>query len=369
MSRKVTTESWLKDLLEKFPNNVEKFGYEKVVYHKAKEKVEIYCKTCGEYFWQMPYDHMNGKGCAKCAGNMKQTKEQFLGKLFERYPNRKTLLDFSDFEYINAQTKSKVTCLMCGDTYFVTPNDLYSGSGCKRCSYTEQAERQSSTTEEFIKKAKNVWGDRYDYSKVEYVNSQTPVVIICKEHGEFMQPPASHLQKHGCSRCAKVARYTDKTFQEQARKVHGDFYTYYPNTYRGCFAQIPIHCPIHGDFMQAPFKHLSGQGCSKCSQRGFKNDKEGCLYLLVDDLELPTCIKIGVSNDFGRRFDELTHHTPFPVHVLKVFTFEAGCATFELEQLAHTVFADRNCHFEGFDGCTEWFWYSHEIVNFLEENC
>ena len=69
------------------------------------------------------------------------------------------------------------------------------------------------------------------------------------------------------------------------------------------------------------------------------------------------------------RLGNIKRHTPFPAYVLKVFTFEAGCATFELEQLAHTVFADRNCHFEGFDGCTEWFWYSHEIVNFLEENC
>jgi len=41
------------------------------------------------------------------------------------------------------------------------------------------------TTEEFIKKAREVHGDKYDYSKVEYLNATTPVVIICPKHGEF----------------------------------------------------------------------------------------------------------------------------------------------------------------------------------------
>ena len=58
------------------------------------------------------------------------------------------------------------------------------------------------TTEEFIAKAKAVHGDRYDYSKVEYVDSKTKVCIICKEHGEFWQRPSHHTNGHGCTKCA-----------------------------------------------------------------------------------------------------------------------------------------------------------------------
>ena len=58
------------------------------------------------------------------------------------------------------------------------------------------------TTEEFIVKAKAVHGDRYDYSKVKYVNAATKVCIICKEHGEFWQKPSHHTNGHGCTKCA-----------------------------------------------------------------------------------------------------------------------------------------------------------------------
>ena len=56
-----------------------------------------------------------------------------------------------------------------------------------------------NTLENFIEKAKKIHGDKYDYSKVEYVNNRTKVCIICPEHGEFWQSPNKHLHtKYGC---------------------------------------------------------------------------------------------------------------------------------------------------------------------------
>lgn len=85
------------------------------------------------------------------------------------------------------------------------------------------------TTEEFITKAKQVHGDKYDYSRVLYVDSITPVCIVCPDHGEFKQRPAMHLSGKGCPGCAneKVRRAlsdTRETFIEKARKVHGNKY-------------------------------------------------------------------------------------------------------------------------------------------------
>lgn len=42
------------------------------------------------------------------------------------------------------------------------------------------------TTELFIQKAIQVHGNKYDYSKIEYINAKTKIIIICKEHGEFL---------------------------------------------------------------------------------------------------------------------------------------------------------------------------------------
>ncbi len=58
----------------------------------------------------------------------------------------------------------------------------------------------------FIKKAKNVHGDKYDYSKVEYINSQTKVCIVCPEHGEFWQTPANHIRGNRCPMCSNKGR-------------------------------------------------------------------------------------------------------------------------------------------------------------------
>ena len=61
------------------------------------------------------------------------------------------------------------------------------------------------TVENFIEKARSIHGDKYDYSKVNYVNSTTKVCIICPEHGEFLKTPLNHIQsKQGCPICSKV---------------------------------------------------------------------------------------------------------------------------------------------------------------------
>ncbi len=60
----------------------------------------------------------------------------------------------------------------------------------------------ANKTEEFITKAKGVHGDKYDYSKVQYINAKTKIIIGCKTHEEFNQIPSDHLRGHGCSKCA-----------------------------------------------------------------------------------------------------------------------------------------------------------------------
>lgn len=59
------------------------------------------------------------------------------------------------------------------------------------------------TTEEFIQEAKLIHGQKYDYSKVEYVNANKNVKIICPLHGEFLQTPHSHLKGCGCTKCGR----------------------------------------------------------------------------------------------------------------------------------------------------------------------
>ena len=71
---------------------------------------------------------------------------------------------------------------------------------------------KESRKNEFIKKSKEKFGDKFDYSKVEYVNATTPVILICKEHGEFEMQPKSHLNSNtGCIECSKQVQRKKKT--------------------------------------------------------------------------------------------------------------------------------------------------------------
>lgn len=131
------------------------------------------------------------------------------------------------------------------------------------------------TREEFIKRARQVHGWRFDYSKVVYINSYHKITIMCPVHGEFEQEANSHLQGHGCPYCSQRFLKTTEDFIEEARKMHGDKYDYSKTIYESAIKKILITCPEHGEFWQTPNGHLSGHGCFECGNelRAKKNTK------------------------------------------------------------------------------------------------
>jgi very-short-patch-repair endonuclease len=129
------------------------------------------------------------------------------------------------------------------------------------------------TTIEFVKNAKNVHGDRYDYSMVYYVDSRTIVDILCREHGVFQQTPSNHLNGQNCPICMNKGKSNNERFINSAKKIHGETYDYSQVLYKNSKRNINIICEIHGVFEQTPTRHLSGDGCPKCNG-GVKITKE-----------------------------------------------------------------------------------------------
>lgn len=132
----------------------------------------------------------------------------------------------------------------------------------------EEQNNQKNGSEDFIRKSKEIYGDKFDYSKVDYVNNKTPVTIICPIHGEFSQFPYNHI-KRGCPKCGLGKMKEKKTksdvkFIEDSIKIHGDEYDYSNVEYKGSYSPVDIICPKHGLFSQTPSNHLSGNGCPKC---------------------------------------------------------------------------------------------------------
>lgn len=170
--------------------------------------------------------------------------------------------DYSKVIYVNAQTKVCIICPIHGEFWQKPHDHLRSKYGCPLCSQ----EALRSTTEEFIRRAREVHGDRYDYSLVVYVNKDTKVKIICKEHGIFEQTPHNHLNGSHCPICARRFTMTKEEYVTEVSKKHNHFYTYDDMVYKGMNEKIEITCPIHGNFWQKAINHWSGQGCPECGK-------------------------------------------------------------------------------------------------------
>ena len=123
----------------------------------------------------------------------------------------------------------------------------------------------------FIEKAKKVHGNKYNYSKVEYINSKTKVCIICPEHGEFWQEPNKHLYGYGCAKCGykklhNLKKKTTEEFIKDAIRKWGTKYDYSKVEYINNCTKVCIICKEHGEFWQTPSNHLSGyNGCKYCN--------------------------------------------------------------------------------------------------------
>ena len=120
---------------------------------------------------------------------------------------------------------------------------------------------------DFVKKANEIHKDKYDYSKVDYINKKTKVCIICPEHGEFWQTPEKHIDRaQGCPKCSGRGKTTEDII-EDFRKIHGDKYDYSKVDYKKWNIKVCIICPEHGEFYMRPNHHLKGIGCPKCSDK------------------------------------------------------------------------------------------------------
>ena len=255
------------------------YDYSKAVYCGALKKICVICPEHGE-FWITPANHLSGQGCKICglierSKKRKKSIEQFIKETRTVHGDK---YDYSKVTYHNIDKKVCIICPEHGE-FWQTPYHHLNGCGCPKCV------GQGKTTEDVVEEFKKIHGDKYDYSKVEYTNSLKKVCIICPEHGEFWQSPTNHLNGCGCPKCSNVKHKTTNEFIKESRTVHGDKYDYSKVEYVNAHTKVCIICPEHGEFWQTPNKHLLGHKCPKCSESIIEKeirvllDKEGIKYV------------------------------------------------------------------------------------------
>ena len=246
----------------------------------SKDKITAICPIHGE-FQTNAYEHIRHKrGCRKCASiesnkDRKLSVDKFIKKAKEIHGDK---YDYSKVKYVDNHTKIIITCPVHGD-FEQTPNSHLNGRGCPECSKISTANKLKYSTEEFIQKAREKHGNKYDYSKVEYKNNKTKVCIICPEHGEAYITPSNHLKGCGCPKCryvnmSKLQMMTTEEFIYKANKLHNNKYDYSYTEYKGYEIPVKIICPEHGEFLQTPDCHLHSGGCPKCGSTLSKSEDE-----------------------------------------------------------------------------------------------
>ena len=196
----------------------------------------------------------------------KLTQAEFLEKVAERLRGP---LDLSKFEYSGSAGKGIAICPVHGE-FMISANALMNGIGCKPCSRAESGRKRAMTQEGFILRAKEVHGEKYDYSKVEYVNSQKHVTIICPAHGEFSQSANAHLRGQGCRKCFnESAGDRNRLSQEEFLVRLASLDTGYgleQVSYTSMDKPITLVCRNHGPFTARAGNVLYHKsGCPKCA--------------------------------------------------------------------------------------------------------
>lgn len=306
---KLTTEQFIQKAISIHGN---KYDYSKVKYVNTETKICIICPEHGE-FWQTPHQHvgMHKQGCPKCGlekslrlageGKNKERNEEarnrFIEKAKEMHGNR---YDYSKVEYKNNYTPVCIICPKHGEFWQKPYWHAQRGYDCPKCmNHNQQNNKELArikSREFFIEHAKQIYGDHYDYSQMDYVDTNTKVKIICPKHGEFWQKPKNHLRGHGCFKCSglyKTRKNIKELFPERASIIHNNKYDYSKVEYTKANENVCIICPIHGEFWQRPDNHLKGTGCPKCSES--RGEREIAKWL--DDH--------GVKYEREKEFDEL----------------------------------------------------------------
>ena len=121
--------------------------------------------------------------------------------------------------------------------------------------------------DKFIVRAEHLHKNKYDYSKVIYINCKIPIKIKCRNHNNIFEvSPKQHLYGFsGCNKCKKVPTYTINNWIKKAEEIHKEKYDYYETIYVNSTTKVKIICKIHGLFEQIPYRHLkTNQCCPKC---------------------------------------------------------------------------------------------------------
>jgi hypothetical protein len=243
---------------------------------KLSDRVKLVCKENG-LVEQSVSTHLRG---FLPRNKSNQYHKKFIENAIKKFGDK---FDYSKTEYTNRRNKVKIICEEHGEFEILPLNFLKNKYGCTKCGIRREKDikekkrindsikRYEKRKKVFFKKCYETHGDRYDYSKTEYINNNIKVKIICKKHGEFLQRASAHASGQGCMECRLEDRRIGlDLFLNRCYDIHGDRYDYsLVSEYKNNIEKVKVICKEHGVFEISPENHTNRKyGCSECRKLG-----------------------------------------------------------------------------------------------------
>ena len=187
----------------------DKYIYIKSDITNVNDKILIFCKEHQELFYQTISGHKSGTGCIKCTAEQRSksrtiSQEEYLKRVHEAHGEK---FNLTRLFYTGCKDPIIVGCKLHNIFFEIDPYVfLHCKFACPECVKEAQRKLCQMGDIEFIRQAKELYEDFYDYSKVIYINCDTPVIIICPIHGEFEVTPYSHLHGQQCGKCKNKSK-------------------------------------------------------------------------------------------------------------------------------------------------------------------
>jgi hypothetical protein len=199
--------------------------------------------------------------------------------------------------------------------------------------------------EKFIEKSIKTHGDKYDYSKVQYVNNRTNVSILCKKHNyEFTQKLDNHIAGANCPKCdndkiALLCKLSLEEFIERSHEKHNNYYDYSQVEYINYKIKVKIICPEHGIYLQTPYNHVRGLKCRRCIMNECKRYRMyGCSKVQIEWLKY-------LENELSLMIEHHENGGEHRIQNKKRYTADGYCKNI------NTIFEFQGCYYHGCKTC------------------
>lgn len=245
------------------------YDYSEVEYIKTKEKVTVIKRDFKTKHLLFPGQILKGvKLFLRNAIDKTEFAKQNIRK------SNSLNFNVNEFKYVSDSAKFIIECPEHKVKFETSYGKLILDRSCRQCGIEKSVISKTKTKSFWLKKFKDVHGDKFNYSKSFFKGTKDKIVIICDKNHEFEQSPSKHANGQGCSYCVGNIKYTLQDILLKFNATHGDTYKYERVKFESIHKKVDILCSIHGYFEQPPVNHYNGAGCPDCASNRVIGQKE-----------------------------------------------------------------------------------------------